>query len=212
MRTVKDDRHRTKDWTDVNLAAYRYYAPRAIENWAGLRKKPSQCLQQFARVLPKGGVLFDYGCGIGTDLAWLKTKGFRVAGMDGTADFVEEARRRNPGVSIAHSRFDIFRLPAARYDGIWANATLMHIVPQAMDGQLKKLASALKPGGFLGVVLPWGRKKGIAQSDWIPGRYMACYTNPEAAGFFKGWNVNFLKTIANDHRSGRWIQILAQKK
>lgn len=201
-----------KDWSDVNLAAYRYYAPRAIEHWAGRRKKPSKFLKRFAHGLPKGGALFDYGCGIGTDLAWLQAKGFRVAGMDGTADFVAEARRRNPGVRIAHSRFEIFRLPDARYDGIWSNATLMHLTPAVFRQHLRKLERALKPGGVLGVVLPWGRKKGIARSDWIPGRYMACYTNPEAARFFKGWSMKFLKTIVNDDRNGRWIQILAQKK
>lgn len=193
------------------LAAYRRHAEAAIADWRRIRA-PSKLLRQFARTLPRSARVLDYGCGIGTDLAWLRRAGFRVEGLDGTPDFVREARQRVPNAPIRLARFEQAALPEARYNGIWCQAALIHVTPDELRRQLDKLRAALTPGGVLGLTLAWGRLKGPTVHDWIPGRYVAGYSRAEAAAFFGGWDIRRFAVVAHDGRQGRWIHLLASPR
>lgn len=198
----------TRAYAERTIAAYRVHAEKAIRDW-GRRRKPSRFLKQFAAALPAGGCVLDYGCGTGEEMAWLRAQGFRVEGVDGTLEFLLAARRRCPGARILHARFETVSLPRNRYDGIWCNAALIHVPPPELARQLEKLKSALRPGGLLGLTLAWGRGKRFLRRDWIPGRYFAATTKPEAAALLRGWETRRLKIVSGDGRNGRWMQILA---
>jgi len=195
-------------YADATLAAYRRHAGRAIGNWGRL-KRPSRFLRQFAGRLRPGARVLDYGCGVGTDLAWLRARGFRVEGLDGTEAFVEAAKRRNPGVAVRCQRFEHLQLPERAFDGIWCNAALIHVPPSELARQIAGLRRSLIAGGWLGLSLAWGRVKTYTANDWIPGRYIAGYSKAEAAGFFDGWRIEELRVVSHDGRQGRWIQLLA---
>ena len=197
-------------YADRTIAAYRMRADEAAESWRMIRV-PSRFLNRFARELPKRGRVLDYGCGIGKELAWLRGRGFRAEGVEGTLEFAREARRRCPGVRIRHARFERYPPPLNVYDGIWCNAALIHVPPEEFARQLRKIRAALKPGGFLGLTLIWGRHKGFLHRDWIPGRYFACYWKPEALSFLQeGWQVLSCRIVTGDGRKGRWIQVLCR--
>ena len=146
-------------YADQTLDAYKGHAGAASASWARLRV--SRFHRRFARLLPPGGHVLDYGCGTGQDMAWLLRRGFSVDGIDGTQAFVEEARRRCPSASIRQERFESVNLPQAHYDGAWCQAALIHVPPDVLLSQLAKLRMSLKPSGVLGLSLPWGRAKKI---------------------------------------------------
>ncbi len=196
-----------KAYAERTIAAYRVHAKKASRNWARGRR-PSRFLREFAAALPPGGRVLDYGCGTGLEMAWLRSRGFRAEGVDGTLEFVLEARRRCPGSRVLHARFETIPLPPGRYDGIWCNAALLHVPPRELARQLEKLKRALRPGGWLGLTLAWGRGKRFVRRDWIPGRYFACTTRPEAAALLRDWALRRLAVAAGDGRRGRWIQVL----
>ncbi len=190
------------------LGAYRTYAASAIENWER-SARASQFLRQFAKALFDGAKVLDYGCGIGTDMLWLKNRGLLLEGIDGNPVFVKEAKRRLPGVSIWCAGFEEAALAPAHYDGIWCNAALMHVPPATLAEQLRSLRRALRPQGVLGITLAWGRRKGYTERDWIPGRYIAAYSKQEVIRLLGQWKVQTLRVRSGDGRNGRWIQVLA---
>lgn len=196
-------------YAERTIAAYRMRAGEAIESW-GRSRVPSRFLRRFAAALPPGGRVLDYGCGIGTDLAWLSRQGFRAEGVDGTLEFVQEARRRCPRAKVLLGRFESVPLPTGAYDGIWCSAALIHVPPEALAGQLEKLRAALRPGGWLALTLAWGRARGFLRRDWIPGRYIAAYTRSQALKLLSGWRVRALEVGSGGGRRGRWIRVLAQ--
>ena len=198
-------------YAERTIAAYRAHARKAIRNWS--RGKPSRFLRRFAAGLPRGARVLDYGCGAGREMAWLRSRGLIVEGIDGTLEFVLAARRRCPGVRVLHARFETVSLPPGRYDGIWCNAALIHVPPPELARQLWKLAAALKSGGLLGLTLAWGRSKRFLRRDWIPGRYMACYSRAEVEAFLKeGWEIRSLKVVSNEGRRGRWICAMLESR
>ena len=208
VRVIPLHRDLRKRYAEETLRAYERYASAAIASWARQRRVPA-LLRRFVRRLSRGASVLDYGCGIGTDLAWMRARGLRVEGIDGTRAFVEEGRRRCPGAPIRHARFETATLGTARYDGIWCRAALIHVPPEVLREQLATLRRALRPGGWLAITLAWGRSRAFLNHDWIPGRYVAAYSKAEVSAYFRAWTVQELRVTHDEGRQGRWVQVLA---
>jgi hypothetical protein len=82
-----------------------------------------------------------------------------VAGLiayatDASAEMVRSARDRF-GVNAKQARFDELS-DVAKYDGIWANFSLLHAPRSDMPANLQRIHTALKPGGYLHIGLKIG--------------------------------------------------------
>jgi SAM-dependent methyltransferase len=128
--------------------------------------------------------ILDLGCGPGRDLATFTRLGHVATGLDGSAEFVAMARQFS-GCEVWHQSFLHLALPAARFDGVFANASLFHVPSAVLPEVLAQLCATLKPGGVLFSSNPRGEN----QEGWSGGRY-GCYHDydtwkgyVEAAGF-----------------------------
>lgn len=95
--------------------------------------------------------VLDLGCGPGRDLAYFMSLGHVAVGLDGAARFVEMARSYT-GCEVLHQSFLELALPtegAARFDGIFANASLFHVPTSQLARVLRQLHDALVPRGVL---------------------------------------------------------------
>jgi SAM-dependent methyltransferase len=113
-------------------------------------------------------VILDFGCGPGRDLRTFTRLGHRAIGLDGTPEFVAMARQ-DSGCEVWQQDFLQLDLPAACFDGIYANAALFHVPGQALPRVLGELFATLKPGGALFCSNP----RGDNQEGWHAGRYGA---------------------------------------
>ncbi len=112
--------------------------------------------------------ILDFGCGPGRDLAAFTALGHVAVGLDGAKRFVEMARAAT-GCEVLHQDFLALDLPAARFDGIFANASLFHVPRAEAPRVLGELREALKPGGVLFCSNP----RGANEEGWNRGRYGA---------------------------------------
>jgi SAM-dependent methyltransferase len=103
---------------------------------------------------PPPFVLLDVGCGPGRDLAYFRALGHEAVGLDGAACFVDMARAT--GCEVLHQDFLSLSLPPARFDGIFANASLFHVPTQELPRVLGELHAALRPRGVLFASNPHG--------------------------------------------------------
>jgi SAM-dependent methyltransferase len=92
--------------------------------------------------------ILDLGCGPGRDLAHFTSLGHTAIGLDGSLRFVEMARAATR-CDVLHQSFLDLSLPAARFDGIFANASLFHVPTQELRRVLGELHQALAPRGVL---------------------------------------------------------------
>jgi len=163
------------------------YDERAEEFWEGTRSHDVS--QNVAALLahiagePPFAIL-DFGCGPGRDLRTFAALGHRATGLDGAARFVAMAREWS-GCEVWQQDFLRLDLPPARFDGVFANASLQHVPGLELPRVLGELRAALKPGGVLLCSIPRGQD----EEGWNRGRYSA-YHRPEtwhahglAAGF-----------------------------
>jgi SAM-dependent methyltransferase len=128
--------------------------------------------------------ILDFGCGPGRDLRVFRDLGHEAVGLDGAARFVAMAREHT-GCEVLHQDFLALDLPAAHFDGVFANASLFHVPAQELPRVLGELRATLRPDGVLFSSNPHGRN----DEGWSHGRY-GCFldlatwrTVVTAAGF-----------------------------
>lgn len=128
--------------------------------------------------------LLDFGCGPGRDLCAFKAMGHEPVGLDGCPDFVTMARAAS-GCEVLQQDFLALDLPPARFDGIYANASLFHVPLQELPRVLDQLHAALKPAGVLFASNPrgnnsegWNGPRYGSYHDWEHWKRLL-----EAAGF-----------------------------
>ena len=118
-------------------------------------------------------VILDLGCGPGRDLRRFTALGHVVVGLDGSSELVAMARAETD-CEVLHQDFLALDLPLARFDGIFANASLFHVPSSQLARVLRDLAATLKPDGVLFSSNPRGRN----EEGWAGGRY-GCFHDLE---------------------------------
>jgi SAM-dependent methyltransferase len=118
----------------------------------------SQNYAAFLRAIegPPPFVVLDLGCGPGRDLAYFRALGHEAVGLDGSAAFVEMARA-STGCEVLHQSFLALSLPARRFHGVFANASLFHVPGQELPRVLGELREALVERGVLFSSNPHGQ-------------------------------------------------------
>ncbi len=112
--------------------------------------------------------ILDFGCGPGRDLAAFRTLGHTAIGLEGSPEFVAMARA-DSGCEVWQQSFLALDLPAAHFDGIFANASLFHVPSVELPRVLRELHATLKPRGVLFSSNPRGEN----HEGWVKGRYGA---------------------------------------
>ena len=102
-------------------------------------------LQAFLEQLRPRARILELGCGAGQDAELMTAAGFEVTPTDGSAGLAAEAEARL-GRPVRVMRFEELDEIAA-YDGVWANACLLHVPEDGLADVLARIHRALKPGG-----------------------------------------------------------------
>jgi SAM-dependent methyltransferase len=113
--------------------------------YAHRRQSPSRALPTFLARLSPGSAILELGCGGGQDSEAMIAAGFDVTPTDGSAEVAAEAEARL-GRPVTVLRFDALDL-VDRFDGVWADACLLHAPAEALAGILRRVRLALKDGG-----------------------------------------------------------------
>jgi SAM-dependent methyltransferase len=130
----------------VDEDTLRFYRNNA-QAYARREKTKHTRLIRFLALLPPGGKILELGCGAGADSAEMLAKGFDVRATDGSPEMAEVASRRLGRPAETLLFHDLSEVEA--YDGVWANACLLHVPRSELAQILALIWRALKPAGYL---------------------------------------------------------------
>ena len=110
-------------------------------------------LDWLAGAVGAGGSVLEIGSAGGRDAIQLEQRGLTVRRTDITPAFVELMRSRGWDADVLDPLTDELGGP---YDGVWANACLLHVDRADLPTVLRNLAGATRPGGALAASLKEG--------------------------------------------------------
>ncbi|NQX95205.1 MAG: class I SAM-dependent methyltransferase [Erythrobacter sp.] len=130
----------------IDPATLEFYTSRAPHYTYTSAQSHSVELDPFLDRLEPGSLVLELGCGAGQDSDRMRQRGFAFEATDGVPAMVKKANERFD-LDARVMRFDELA-ERARYDAIWAHATLLHCPRAELPGVLARIHRALKPGGW----------------------------------------------------------------
>lgn len=159
------------DLAAISASTLGHYDQRAADYWVGTREHDvSQNIAALLRHITATPpfTLLDFGCGPGRDLRTFAGLGHVAIGLEGAANAAALARMHS-GCEVWQQDFLRLDLPAAHFDGVFANASLFHVPGQVLPDVLRALHATLKPAGVLFSSNP----RGANREGWRDARYGA---------------------------------------
>ena len=165
-------------------------------------------LWEFLSRMKEGGTILDYGSGSGRDSAYFLDKGFSVDSLDGSAEMKAQAERLF-GIKVKLSSF-LSLEEKDKYDGIWAQASILHLEEHDLRVALTLIERALKRDGVFYSSFRKGEGDGYENGRW--------YTNMTERRFLSFLPASlYVEKIweSQDVRPGvsrTWLSIICRKK
>ena len=191
-----------KDRVLDSVAAYSNAPQQYVERYSDhLLDRP----RRFAKQLPIPSRILDLGCGPGRDLRIFTESGHQAVGLDLNPDFARLASKH--GIVTLGDIRDVKSLYSpSSFDGIWAQASLVHLSHDETVRVLGALNLLLAPNGhFYACVSASGETGWREEADgmrWYTTWPEQTFANEiESAGF-----------IVNEITDGVYIEVWATKR
>jgi SAM-dependent methyltransferase len=168
-------------------------------------------LTRYLALLAPGAAILELGCGAGASSAEMLAKGFNVRSTDGSPEMAAEASRRLGRIVETLLFHDLDEVEA--YDGVWANACLLHVPRQELSHILALIWRALRPGGYFYASYKTGDADGrdtlnryynYPSPDWL----RATYAN---AGNWNSWSIEIGDVTGFDGKHAQMLFVTARK-
>lgn len=193
----------TVAWYDRAAAAY------AADT---LGRSPHSLREAFVRRLPEGGAILDAGSGSGRDTLSFLERGFEVEAFDASEELARLSSKLT-GRTTQVARFETYAGPQARYHGVWAFASLLHVREPDLPDALERLAVTLKSGGWLFSNFKVGAGERLDEF----GRLYTDMDERRLRGLFLGSSLWTMVEITTQHAPAAfgaptaWINVFARR-
>lgn len=157
----------------------------------------------------RGPSILDLGCGPGNHAERFRDWGFDPLCADLSPAMLAVCRRK--GLRAVQVDLESFEL-TERFDGIWANACLLHLARDGVPAALERIARHLKPGGTLGCAVKEGEGESVEERDgtrrhftWFGEAEFRALLEPRFEAF------RFERTVTRS-RGTAFIKFLARRR
>ena len=171
----------------------------------------------FIKQFSKGAKILDVGCGGGRDSKVFANCGFDVTGIDLSGVMIKEAKKLVPKGKFLQMNVLDLAFDNEQFDGIWAQAILLHLIRKDVAKAFKELKRVLIKGGLLHVRVKHGIGHEYVKeklSGWNE-RFYTYYLKSEMEALFKKSGFRIVYSELLDDELGRkdvkWIAIWGRK-
>ncbi len=173
----------------------------------------------FISFLPTGASVLDVGCGGGTKAKYLASRGLQVLGIDFSENMIEIARREVPEAEFAVMDMRDLSELRRNFDGIFAQASLLHIPKKEVHSVFRKFLSHLKPNGYLYIAVK-EKKEGQPDEEiqkesdygYEYERFFSFYAFDELKQYFSDADLEIVSENIIPSGKTRWITVIGRKR
>lgn len=173
---------------------------------------------KFISFFRNGDLILDAGCGGGYKSKYLIGKGLKVVGIDFSEKMIEIARNFESRGEF--KVMDIRNLTglSRQFDGIFAQAVLLHAAKKEIPAVLDNFKSVLKDKGYLLVAVKEMKPDGKAEEIKIENdygypfqRFFSYFTMSEIKKYLIDADFSLCYEKTEPSGGSRWLQVIAQK-
>ncbi|MBW2737628.1 MAG: class I SAM-dependent methyltransferase [Deltaproteobacteria bacterium] len=195
------------------IRAYDKLSQKYVQFW-GESTCMEKALKCFLTEIPAGSLILDLGCGVGRDMYDLLREGYSVVGVDLSMGMLHEARGLAPEVRIGLMDIRQLALKSATFDGVWANASLLHIPSEDLVTAICETRRVMKIGAELFLSMQDGAGE-VVDPD---GRLFVRYSQDQICtlivenGFYIE-DISLIESTNNTYQHNlviRWFNIYAR--
>lgn len=170
----------------------------------------SEIANRFLTHVKDAGCIIDIGAGSGRDLKFFSDKGYMAEGIDASEKLCVLARE--------HSKCQVYCVkiqdwvPEKKYDGIWANASLVHLTCSEIEDFFGKLDDVLNDNGVAYLSFKQGVKTGFDEK----GRFFSDFSEEKVQQLIgKSTAIELIDFWKSEDKMKRedffWINFIVQK-
>ena len=190
---------------DFTIEYYNNEADRFFESTVSVDFSKIQ--EQFLKYVKPGGRILDLGCGSGRDSRAFLERGYEVVAVDGSRELAKIAGAYI-GQKVIVADFREFE-PEGTFDGIWACASLLHLLREEIAAVMRRMAAHLAEGGCFYASFKYGEFQGERN-----GRYFTDMTEESFRELLEGVPGLAIEEYfsSGDVRAGReserWLNVM----
>ena len=161
--------------------------------------------------MPEKAHILDAGCGVGRDAKYFLNHGYTVTAFDASEKMVRLATQETK-LPVLLSTFEAMDFQEV-FDGIWAQASLLHISYQETKNVYQKIYQALKPGGIFYASYKYGQ-------DYMPTEERGFWNmdketiKPYFKDLFEAieiWEEIDTRSMLAPSQAGKWLNFIVKK-
>ena len=198
--------------TEQTVASYDRDAAAYAARTAAVPATVRTALAHLAERLGPGARVLEIGSGGGRDALLMEQLGLVVRRTDVTPGFVALLRAHGHACDLLDPLVDDPASPDGPYDGVWANASLLHVARDDLPTVLGRLAAVTRPGGLLQVSLKEGDGEGWSTHGTISGpRHFTYWRAADLADVVRaaGWVDVVARQGLGGDRGETWLELSA---
>ncbi len=164
----------------------------------------------FLGYLQPGSLILDFGCGTGRDSKYFLDHGFRVEATDGSKEMVKIAKEHT-GLPVRQMLFEELD-EIEKYDGIFANASILHVPFSDLSSVLTKMRNAVKHNGIIYVSFKYGSTDKMRgdrfYTDMDEDRFGELLKSVEGISVLRQFVSG---DVRPDHADEKWLNIFMKR-
>lgn len=194
---------------------------RIAKDWANDHSDDSWWVngtEKYVSFLPKGGFVLDVGCGNGEKSKYFADKGFKVTGVDFSEEMIKLAKSHVPLATFFVKDIKEPLKLENMFDGVFAQAVLLHMPKKEVLDVIKNMTTPLKPGGYLYIAVKETKlgepeEQMVKESDYgyEYERFFSYFTLEEMENYLKQAGLAVVHKETTFSGKTNWIQIIAKK-
>jgi SAM-dependent methyltransferase len=167
-----------------------------------------ELLDSFSSYLPEIGSIFEIGSASGRDARYLASSNFKVT----CSDVIPQALQQLSEQGFETAEYDFRDDPKPEwigsFDGVFANACLLHAPQDVFENALKNVTLMLKSCGVFAFSLKTGEGEEITTEKMDAPRYFNYHSEPEIRGILAGLTFEILSL--SHAEEGKWLHVIAR--
>lgn len=179
-------------------------------------------LNDFVTLVKKSGgkKILDLGCGSGIQSKQLLQAGLEVIGLDLSPEMIRQAKKRIPKAKFIVGDMTKMDFPKESFDGVFAQASLLHIPKKLIPKVLRLIHRILKKNCVLYIAV----KEGVGEREIIEERldrqikrFFSFFTKNEIINLLKEMKFEILEAKRFRSKSSLgicktvWLNVFARK-